>query len=85
MGGVVETWGPLGVVYGDVVPVTGEEAYKASRITGRVTHTIWLRDRPDISARYRLRMGARLFQIHAVLLVGTLRPRLKCLCEERDL
>ena len=84
MGGAVETWLPLATVYGDVIPVSGAESYQAQRITGRVTHTIWVRDRPDLNARHRFRTGTRLFQIHAVLLIGTLRPRLKCLCEERD-
>jgi SPP1 family predicted phage head-tail adaptor len=83
-GGVIETWTSLGDVWAAIVNVSGREA-AAARITGTVTHEIWLRPHTGIATNQRLRLGARIFHIHAVLRGEEPARRLRCLCEERDL
>ena len=55
------------------------------RLTGRVSHEIVFRYRSGVAPVMRLRSGARLFEIAAVIDVDERRRWLKCLCVERDL
>lgn len=84
-GGAVETWEAVAEAWGAVIPLTGGERVEADAVTGRVTHEIWIRHRDDVSADMRLRLGARLFEVRAVIDVDERRRFLKCLCEEREL
>ena len=85
MGGAVEAWSPVATLYGEVNPLNGAEATRAGRLTGIASHEIVIRDRAGLTPRHRFRLGDRILQIHAVLAIGTLTPRLRCLCSERDL
>ena len=84
-GGAIETWTALADVYAAVEPTSGGERVAADRISGHISHEIWLRPRADLVPNLRFRQGARIFLIHAVLAVDDRNRRVKCLCEERDL
>jgi SPP1 family predicted phage head-tail adaptor len=83
-GGAAVTWTTVAEVWAAVRPITGAERLEADQIAGRITHEVWLRERPDVVPAMRLRQDARVLHIVAVLRTGR-RNRLKCLCEERQL
>lgn len=84
-GGVFETWTSIGQVWAEVTPITGNETFAADRIVGRVTHSIAVRARSDLSPAQRLRLGDRIFEIRAVLMADHRHHRMRLICEERDL
>ena len=48
----------------------------------RITHRLMLRWRPDLDGASRFRLGARVFDVHAVADADERRRRLVCLIEE---
>jgi SPP1 family predicted phage head-tail adaptor len=83
-GGATITWTTVADLWGAVRPITGDERLRADAVTGRVTHQVWIRHRPDVVPAMRFTQGARILDIVAVLDPGR-RDRLQCLCEERHL
>jgi SPP1 family predicted phage head-tail adaptor len=59
--------------------------FEADRLAGIITHEVVLRYRAGVVPAMRLRKGARIFQILAVIDVEERRRWLKCWCEEREL
>ncbi len=84
-GGASETWSTVTSVWASITPTGGTEAVDADALTGRISHEIVCRHRPDIAPAMRLRRGTRVFEIAAVIDVDERRRWLKCLCVERDL
>jgi SPP1 family predicted phage head-tail adaptor len=83
-GGASVTWETVAELWAHVRPISGEERLTHDQIAGRLTHAVWLRYRSGVVPAMRLRRGARIYEIVAVL--DTLpRAYLKCLCEERSL
>jgi SPP1 family predicted phage head-tail adaptor len=83
-GGWVLSWIAVADIWGLVRPLSGRERLRADQRAGRVSHEVFIRDRPGIVPAMRLRIGSRLLDILAVLPTER-RSRLKCLCEERFL
>ena len=84
-GGADVTWSTLDEVWAAIVPRRGGEIVSAERVSGEVTHEIWLRHRSDVSPELRFRLGTRLFDILAVIDDAERHQRLRCLCREQDL
>ncbi len=84
-GGAIESHALVAELWGHVRPVSGAERLTADRIAGRITHEIWLRHRVGVAPAMRLRLGARVFDIRAVLDIEERRRWLKCLVEEQEL
>jgi SPP1 family predicted phage head-tail adaptor len=84
-GGASETWTTVAEVWAEITPTSGTEAVDADALTGRASHEIVFRYRPDVAPVMRLRASGRLFEIAAVIDVGERRRWLRCLCVERDL
>jgi SPP1 family predicted phage head-tail adaptor len=84
-GGASETWTTVAEVWAGITPTSGTEAVDADALTGRVSHEIVFRYRPDVAPAMRLRGSTRLFEIAAVIDIDERRRWLKCLCVERDL
>lgn len=84
-GGASEAWTTVAEVWAEVTPTSGTETVDADALTGRISHEIVFRYRPDVAPVMRLRSAARLFEIAAVINVDEGRRWLKCLCVERDL
>lgn len=82
-GGASRTWSLLAEVWGAIRPVTGTERFEADGLSGRVSHEIWIRHRTGVTPDMRLRLGARVFEIRAVIDVNERRRFLRCLAEER--
>jgi SPP1 family predicted phage head-tail adaptor len=83
-GGASLAWEPVAELWAHVRPISGDERLIHDQVAGRLTHVVWLRHRPGVVPTMRLRQGARIYEIVAVLETPH-RPFLKCLCEERSL
>src|SRR6202008_731567 len=83
-GGGVVTWQTVSEVWANVRPISGDERLRADQVAGRLTHTVVIRRRTDVTPAMRFRSGTRVLDIIAVLDAPP-RNRLRCLCEERYL
>ncbi|MFN3744473.1 MAG: phage head closure protein [Hyphomicrobiaceae bacterium] len=84
-GGAAETWTVIAELWGRIQPTGGTEFFEADGLSGRISHEITLRYRPDVTPAMRLASGSRRFEIMAVIVIDERRRWLKCLCMERDL
>lgn len=69
-GGHTLAWTATGALWGEIAPGAAREAPVGHRPTARVTHRVTIRREPGPARRprpdQRLRLGERLFAIHAV-------------------
>jgi SPP1 family predicted phage head-tail adaptor len=84
-GGAAVAWTEIAEVWGAVEALSGKEAVAAGRVAGTAEYRITLRYRSDVAPAMRLRRGAELFEIVAVLDEDGRRRFLACDCERRDL
>lgn len=84
-GGASVVWTTVVEISAALRPQAGGESLDADRLSGRVTHEIWIRHRAGVVPAMRFLQGARAFDIRAVLDVDERRRWLRCLVEERDL
>jgi SPP1 family predicted phage head-tail adaptor len=84
-GGASESWSSIATVWATITPTGGAESIDADALAGRLSHEIVFRYRPGVEPAMRLRYGARLFEIAAVIDVDERKRWLKCVCMERDL
>ena len=82
-GGVARVWSLVAEAWGSVQPVSGSERVEADGLQGRVSHEIWIRHRAGLGPHMRFKLGARIFEIRAVIDSGERRRFLRCLVEER--
>ncbi len=54
-------------VYASIEPLRAQERVQGTRVKGTVTHRIRMRHFPELTTRHQLRLGARVFEIEAVL------------------
>ncbi|MGE0764893.1 MAG: phage head closure protein [Hyphomicrobiaceae bacterium] len=84
-GGAVVTWLVVAELWASIEPTAGSEAVVADQVSGRISHVITVRHRPDVVPAMRLRLGTRIFEILAVLDVDERRRLLRCRCREEML
>lgn len=84
-GGASIVWALVAEVSAALRPATGGESLAADRLSGRVSHEIWIRHRAGVKGEMRFVLGARVFEIRAALDVAERRRWLRCLVEEKDL
>jgi SPP1 family predicted phage head-tail adaptor len=84
-GGVAIVWSPVIDLWAEVKNLGGSEQFVAEGLQGKVTHQIAIRKRTDVVPAMRLRQGARIFVIQAVLGRDDPEPYLRILAEERNL
>ena len=83
-GGAIVTWvARRRSVGGDAPRVGRRDVWRPAVLRGRVTHEITIRHRAGVTPRRRFRLGARVFDIRAVIDVDEARRFLRCLVEER--
>ena len=82
-GGVTRAWAFVAEVWGAVHPLGGDESVEADGLKGRVSHEIWIRFRSGVTPEMRFALGARVFEIRAVMDAGERHRFLRCLAEER--
>ena len=86
-GGQVQTWSTVNTVFADIVPLSGRELEAAQAINTEISHQIRIRYQPALTdpkvvAAYRVRFGARLFNIHAAFNVDERNNELNLLAGE---
>lgn len=81
-GGVTRTWALVAEVWGAVRPISGAESVEADGLRGRVTHEVWIRHRANVGPEMRFVLGARTFDVRAVIDSGERHRFLRCLVEE---
>ena len=62
--------------------IVGTERLDADRLAGRLTHTVTIRYRSDVTPANRFTLGPRRFEIRSVLDSDNRRRFLTCHCEE---
>ena len=82
IGGVTRIFSPVASLWCRLEPVLGDEPFQSGRVTEVVSHRIAMRWRPDVTARMRLAIGARLFEIEASADPDGRRRRLIILAQE---
>lgn len=82
-GGVTRTWSLVAEVWAAIRPLSGGESVAADGLHGRVSHEVWIRHRAGVVPEMRFVLGARIFEIRAVVDAGERRRFLRCLVEER--
>lgn len=66
MGGHVEQWDEVAIVFGRIEPVGAAMRFGAGQALETVTHRVTIRHRDGISSGMRLRKGARRFAIVSI-------------------
>lgn len=84
-GGTSESWSTVATLWAAIISTGGTENFDVDALTGRISHEIVLRYRPGIEPAMRLRLGARVFEIAAVINIDERNRWTRCLCVERDL
>ena len=67
MGGQVVQWVTLYTTRGHVKPLSGREALQAMQLQASITHRIYIRYTPDLTAVDRLLMRGQPLQIRSIL------------------
>ncbi len=81
-GGASVAWTSVAEIWAAIEPITGAESVLGEGVAGRVTHEIVVRYRIGLEPSMRFRLGARIFEIKAVLDVDERRRMLRCHCRE---
>jgi SPP1 family predicted phage head-tail adaptor len=84
-GGGDIAWETVAEVWAAVRPVSGGEGFALDRVAGHLSHEVVMRHRAGVTPEMRLREGARVYDIRAVLDPDGRRHWLRCLTEARDL
>lgn len=58
-----EDWELVVTRWASVEPLTGNELWRAQQVQADLTHEVVMRYVPDLTSRYRLKWGARRFQL----------------------
>ncbi len=66
MGGYVEAWAEIAMLWGRIEPVSVTQRNFGTRPQPEATHRILLRFHDNLSTAMRLRKGARLFRLNTV-------------------
>ena len=82
-GGVTVTWALVATLWAELKSLSGAEIVIAEGLQGKVTHELTIRKRMDVSPAMRLRYGARIFIIWAVLDRDLPDPFIRIQAEER--
>jgi len=83
-GGFTVSWTTVATVWAEITPLAGRERIEAMRLQGELTHRIVIRHRRDLAPdhQWRLRLGARTFNVRAVINQGERDRFLELLCRE---
>lgn len=84
IGGVTRAWAHVDDLWARVTPVAGGEQFAGEREETAITHRVLARWRPDVTGAMRLRLGARIFAIHAALDWDSRRRFMLLQCQETD-
>jgi len=78
----IDSWEPVGSVWAAMAPASGMEANEAGHTVAVTVVPVVIRYRSDIDARWRLSLGARVFEVEALVNVGERGAQLRLTCKE---
>jgi len=81
-GGASVTWSTLAEIWASIEPMNGQESVLGDGLASRISHEIVVRHRSGLEPSMRFRLGARVFEIKAVLDIDERGRMLRCLCRE---
>ena len=81
-GGATLTYALEAQVWADIRTNAGQSRQDADRLSGHLTHLVWIRYRPGLTPDHRFQFGARIFLIRSVLDHDGRHHFLECACEE---
>ncbi len=81
-GGFSESWDAVAQLWCAVEPLAASDAFAAGKLESRVRHRLRIRRGLAVAAGNRLRVGERLFAVHAVIDEGPPAPLVTLACEE---
>ena len=84
-GGASVAWIVVADVWAAIQPQRGSENLTLDRVAGAVPYDIWIRYRTGVTPSMRVRFGARVFDIRAVVDTEDRGHWLKLMALERDL
>lgn len=82
-GEAVKTWSTVATVWGSIEPLRMQEYFEAQQTQAKATHKIEVRYVQGISSTYRVMLGARIFEVTAVLNPQERNERLQMLAVEK--
>lgn len=81
-GGLAQVWETITHIYASIEPKNGSESYRQGQIQDKTTHEITMRYRANISTKYRIKYGTRLFNINHIKNIDERDRFLLLTCEE---
>lgn len=81
-GGFQRNFAAVTAIWGALAPVRAADRFAAGRNEWSLTHRVRLRMRGDVAPGCRLRLGPRVFLIHAAQALDARAAFLVCDCEE---
>lgn len=79
-GAIIRTWETVSREWADIESISGSEFVAAQALQSQSVHKITIRHRADLVSAWRLREGARIYEITAVLPNGR-RSHLELMCK----
>lgn len=84
-GGFTDSWADTATLWAGVEELTGSEGFEAQQTASTLSHRVTIRYRTGVTPQQRLKYGARVLKINAVINPGQLNERLELLCTEEDI
>ena len=81
-GGASTVWSDDATLWASIEPLKGTERLTAQQLESRLTHRVRLRHRIGVTTAMRVKFGARIFNIRAVINPDERNRLLELLCEE---
>lgn len=81
-GGRARVYNTLATVYANIKPIKGTETFRQGKVSSDTTHEVTLRYRSDLSTKYRICYGTRVFSIKSILNIDERDRFLKLECKE---
>lgn len=81
-GGKTVSWQDVFEAWAKIEPVSASERFKAMGMNMKVSHRIYIRYRPEVSSKMRIKYGKRKFEIEGIIDIGEQKKYLELLCSE---
>lgn len=76
------TWTDIATVWAAILPLRGREFFEAERLNSEISVRILIRYRPDVSSTWRVKYGARMFDVREIINPEDSRVELQLMCRE---
>ena len=81
-GGISSNYSDSQTISASIKPLNGKEVYKQGKLQDHVTHEIMIRHNSSVTAKNRIKIGTRFFNIRSVINLDEISRYMKILAEE---